>query len=139
MARSVRFQDIDAAGILYYPRAFEYFHDAYLAHLAAHGIDVPAVLRERTWGAPLAHAEADFRAPMYFGDPIVVEIEGAEVGRSSLSVRYRVRADSRETDPKVYCSGKTVHVFLDVTTFRPRDLPGDVRAAFSEPKAVPAA
>ena len=129
MPRVVRFQDIDAAGILFYPRALEYFHDAYLAHLAAKGIDLPRVLRERTWGAPIVRVEADFKSPMRYGDEIVVAIENAELGRSSLGVHYRVRANGDPT--RVYCSGKTVHVFIDPASMRPREIPEDVRGALA--------
>ncbi len=128
VARRVRFQDIDAAGILFFARAFEYFHDTYLALLEARGIDVPRVIREGAWGAPLGHAEADFSAPMRYGDPIRVAIERGEIGRSSLSVFYRVH---EEADPsRVFCTGKMVHVFIDVATRRPRAVPDDIRVVF---------
>ena len=133
MPRVVRFQDIDAAGILFYPRALEYFHDAYLAHLDNQGIDLPRVLREGAWGAPIVRVEADFKAPMRFGDEIIVLVEGADVGRSSLGVRYRVRASNDAS--RVYCSGKTVHVFIDPATQKPREIPDDVRAAFTSKEA----
>ena len=32
-----RFQDVDAAGIVFFARIFDYFHDAYVAFFAAHG------------------------------------------------------------------------------------------------------
>ena len=68
---------------------------------------------------------------MRFVDEIIVLVEGADVGRSSLGVRYRVRASSDAS--RKYCSGKTVHVFIDVATQKPRDIPDDVRAAFTRP------
>jgi 1,4-dihydroxy-2-naphthoyl-CoA hydrolase len=129
MPRTVRFQDIDAAGILFYARAFEYFHDAYLALLEDRGIDVPARIRERTWGAPLGHAEADFKAPMRYGDRIVVDIDGGTIGKTSLTVAYTVRS---ATDPtRVFCTGKTVHIFIEVPSLKPRDVPDEVRTAFA--------
>ena len=35
--RAIRFQDIDAAGIIFYPRVLEMFHDAYAAFLTFAG------------------------------------------------------------------------------------------------------
>ena len=62
-----RFQDIDAAGILFFARNFDYFHDAYLAFLEH--LEMP--LHEHLDGAefviPLVHAEADFAKPIRFG------------------------------------------------------------------------
>jgi YbgC/YbaW family acyl-CoA thioester hydrolase len=128
VARRVRFQDIDAAGILFYARAFEYLHDAYAALLEARGIDLPAVIRERRWGAPLAHAEADFKAPMRYGDRVVVAILRGAVGTTSLKVFYEVRA---EDDPAhVHCTGMTTHVFIDLSTFATRNVPDEIRSLF---------
>jgi YbgC/YbaW family acyl-CoA thioester hydrolase len=128
LERRVRFQDIDAAGILFYARAFEYFHDAYAAALEAGGVDLPTILREKRWAAPLVHAEADFKAPMRYGDPVAIEIVSGELGHSSLKVRYRVTAAN--DDAHVYCTGMTAHVFVDAATFAPRAVPDDVRGVF---------
>jgi YbgC/YbaW family acyl-CoA thioester hydrolase len=131
-SRPVRFQDVDAAGILFFARAFEYFHDAYLAHLTAEGVDFARVIAERTYGAPLVHAEADYKRPMLFGQNVVVEITEATLGTTSVTVHYRVRA---ERDPAaVHCTGRTVHAFVDREHFRPRPVPDEVRAALT-PKA----
>jgi len=50
--RAIRFQDIDAAGIIFYPRVLEMFHDTYAAFLAFAGAPLPEVLRSGTWLAP---------------------------------------------------------------------------------------
>jgi YbgC/YbaW family acyl-CoA thioester hydrolase len=127
--RQVRFQDIDAAGILFFARVFEYFHDAFAALLAARGVDLPKVIREESWGAPLGHAEADFKAPMRFGDAVTVEVERGEVGTTSLTVLFRIVAAA---DPsKVLCTGKAVHVFVDRETFRSVPVPAEMRAIFA--------
>src|SRR5512145_2250396 len=68
--RDVRFQDVDAAGIVFYPRVLEYFSDAFVAFLTANGTRLAEVLRERRWGAPLRHAEADYFKPLRYGDRI---------------------------------------------------------------------
>jgi len=129
LARQVRFQDIDAAGILFYARAFEYFHDAYAALLDARGIDLPAIIAQKRWGAPLGHAEADFKAPMRYGDRVAVDVLSGELGAKSLKVFYRVRAESDET--RVFCTGMTAHVFIDFATFKARAVPDEVRAVFA--------
>lgn len=129
MNRPVRFQDVDAAGILFFARAFEYFHDAYVALLDAHGIDLAKILASGTWGAPLASAEAAFKAPLRFGDRVAVEIERADVGTTSITVLFRVL--SEPDGARVFCTGKTVHVFIDRKTFRTIPVPDDVRAVFT--------
>jgi YbgC/YbaW family acyl-CoA thioester hydrolase len=136
LARQVRFQDIDAAGILFYARAFEYFHDAYAALLDARGVDLPKVIAEKRWGAPLGHAEADFKAPMRYGDRVAIDVLSGELGAKSLKVLYRVRA--QDDDSKVFCTGMTAHVFIDLDTFKSRAVPDEVRAIFTSSTGAPA-
>ncbi len=122
----VRFQDVDAAGIVFFARVFDLFHDTYLEWLAAAGVDVPRALRERTWGAPLVHAEADYAAPLRYGDEIDVVLEAIEEGKTSILVRYRIEGaatgDRRAT-------GATKHVFVSMPDARPRGVPDEVRRA----------
>ncbi len=110
--RTVRFQDIDAAGIIFFARYFEYFHDAYAEFLADTEAALPAALRAKAWAAPLVHAEADFLKPLRFGDPIEVELAEAELAEKRAVVRYRVwRGD------EVVAIGETVHVSIDPKAF----------------------
>jgi YbgC/YbaW family acyl-CoA thioester hydrolase len=125
----VLFQEIDAAGIVFYARIFDWFHDAYFAHLAAKNVDLPQVLSENTWAAPLVHAEADYHRPFRFGDRVTVEIVQGKLGEKALTLEYRIFEDR---DPSTACAtGTTVHVFIDRTTMRPRAIPDEVRAAFA--------
>jgi 1,4-dihydroxy-2-naphthoyl-CoA hydrolase len=136
MTRPVRFQDIDAAGIIFFARVFEYLHDAFFECLASRGIDIAAVLSSRAWGMPVVHAEADYRRPLRFGDAVAVELDSADIGESSLTARYTIRDASERA--RVYCEGRTVHVFIDRDTSRTRPVPDEVRAAFTA-AATPAA
>ena len=128
-SREVRFQEVDAALTIYFPRVLEHFSDAYLAMLQAGGVDVPRLLRENAWVAPLVHAEADYLGPMRFGDAISVEVVRTKVGETSYSVGYRTRsADGKRT----LAIGHTTHVIVDGTTFKPKKIPDDVRRALFE-------
>lgn len=110
MERVVRFQDIDAAGIAFYPRVLEYFNDALLAFLDASGVDLPEVLRRRAWGAPVRHAEAHYFRPLAFGDRVEVALVRAHLDLSEVCIGYRVYCLRRSV---VTCVGQTVHVFVD--------------------------
>jgi YbgC/YbaW family acyl-CoA thioester hydrolase len=123
MQRTVKFQDVDAAGTVFYPRVLEYFADVYMEALRVSGLDVPRMLREKTMAAPLAHAEADFMRPMFFGDEVDVEVVALEVGKTSASFGYRIRKGH-----EVAAVGQTVHVFVDGQAFKPIDAPAELRA-----------
>jgi YbgC/YbaW family acyl-CoA thioester hydrolase len=124
--RQVRFQDVDAAGIVFFARLFDYFHDAGVAWMDAHGLPLHRALADKAWGAPLKHAEADFLRPMRFGDEIQVAVAAARLDGSELSVGYRIaRAD------EVCAVGTLVHVFLDLATFRRVPPPPEMTAAIA--------
>jgi len=127
VAMAARFQDVDAAGIVFFARVLEYFHDAYLAFLADAGQPLPAVLAERRWAAPLRHAEADYLRPIRFGDALEVQLVRARFEGSTLVVGHRLAA----ADGAALAVGTTVHVFVDPATFRRADPPAGLVAAFS--------
>jgi YbgC/YbaW family acyl-CoA thioester hydrolase len=124
--RDVRFQDVDAAGIIFYPRVLEYFHDAYVEFLAHHGHPLPDVLREGRWAAPLRHAEADYFRPMRFGDRIEVALTRALVEATQITIGYRIE---NTITNELTTIGQTEHVFVDLASFERRDVPEDLAVA----------
>ena len=121
-----RFQDIDAAGIVFYPRFFEYFHDAYVAFLDGRGCELHSALRERRWAAPLRRVSAEYTRPLRFGDPFEVGLYGVNIEGSDVNVGYRVV----RPDGELVATGQTLHVWVDAQSFRRmRALPADVRDA----------
>jgi 1,4-dihydroxy-2-naphthoyl-CoA hydrolase len=124
---AVRFQDIDAAGIAFYGRVFDYFHDAYVAHLAARGLPLHEILAHRAWIMPLVHAEADYKRPLRFGGVYRIELRAEVIGRSSYTLRYRIVG----LQGQLHAEGTTVHVCIDLATDRPRELPEELRALLS--------
>ena len=126
--RDVLFQDIDAAGIVFFARLFDYCHDAFFAFLGSRGLSMAKVMQDGVWGSPLAHAEADYAAPLRFGDRVRVEIVGVDLGNTSMRVTSRVV----DFAGKQACSAILVHVFVDRATGRPCSVPADVREALKD-------
>lgn len=127
LERRVRFQEVDAAGTIYYSRVFEFFGDVYIDVIERNGLRLPSEMAKGEWYAPLIHAEADYLAPMRFGDIVLVSVVKIACGGSSATVGYRIA--SRDGRPLVV--GHTVHVFVDGKTFRPCPIPDAVRAALT--------
>lgn len=121
--RTVRFHDVDAANILFYPRALEYMSDVYVALFAARGYDLPRALDAGDVGVPLAHAEADYVSPLRFGDAIEVAIVAVRLGTKSFRVGYRVT----KATGGVAAVGQTVHVCIDRKRFAPIPIPDEIR------------
>lgn len=123
--RNVRFQDVDAAGIVFYPRVLEYMSDAYVAFLGACGMHVPRSIEAANYRIPLVHAEADYHAPMRFGDPIFVDVVAVKLGRTSFQVGYRIRHENG----RIAAVGQTAHVTVSLPNFVPMPIPDELRAA----------
>jgi 1,4-dihydroxy-2-naphthoyl-CoA hydrolase len=129
--RDVRFQDVDAAGIVFFPRIIEYMSDVYISFLTARGMHVPRSIESAEYRIPLVHAEADYFAPMRFGDPIRVEVVALKIGRTSFQVGYRVR----HADGRIAAVGQTAHVTVGLPDFKPIPLPEELRAALESKMA----
>jgi len=125
--REVRFQDVDAAGIVFYVRIFDYFHDVWADFLKASGEPLHRALQDARWGAPLRHAEADYFKPLRFGDPIEVAIVRAHAEPTEVTIGYRIGRPDGET----VAVGQTVHTFIDPGLFRRATMPEPLREAFS--------
>jgi 1,4-dihydroxy-2-naphthoyl-CoA hydrolase len=123
---TVRFQEIDAAGIVFYPRFFEYFHDAYALAMAQAGAPIHRAVNAREWAAPLKRVTADYFRPLRFGDPFTVAIVGVKIEGTDVHLGYRIELPGGA----VAAVGTALHVFIDPKTFRRAPaLPDEVRAA----------
>ncbi|MGK7311138.1 MAG: acyl-CoA thioesterase [Candidatus Longimicrobiales bacterium M2_2A_002] len=124
--RVVAFQDVDAAGIVFYARVFDYFHDAYVDFLRDRGAPLEAALRDGAWVAPLTRAEAEYLRPLRFGDEVEVVIAAIDLAETEYTVEYRV-----ELKDGVAAVGRTRHVSVDPETFRRAPVPGILRRALT--------
>jgi len=124
---TVRFFEIDRAGIVFFGRFFEYCHAAFeeLQH-AAFG-DPERAFTEATYAFPLVHAEADFKAPARLGEALTIEVSLAAKGERSLSFAYRILGPAGEGDLRATCLLR--HAFVDRSTFRSMAVPVEFVAA----------
>jgi 4-hydroxybenzoyl-CoA thioesterase len=89
--QTVRFGDVDGAGIVYYPRFFNYFHIAFEDFWNQNGErPYDQILSKDRVGFPTVHVETDFGIPLRHGDLIEVELTAKKLGKSSFTCAYRV-------------------------------------------------
>jgi YbgC/YbaW family acyl-CoA thioester hydrolase len=126
MRQIVRFGHVDQAGIAFYPRIFDYLHEAFEA-LWDDFVEVGYfhLIRERGIGFPLVRAEVDFRSPLRFGDRPEVRITCFHLGRSSLGLRYRYVVGER-----LALDARMTTACIDLATLKSREIPDEVRPAF---------
>ncbi len=122
-----RFQDIDAAGILFFGRNFDYFHDAYVAFLDSLGLPLDASLQTADFLLPLVHTNADFVQPMRFGERGEIELSLKRLGASSYTIGYVLKA----ADDTTITRGETVHCCVRRANFESHPLPQELRDALA--------
>jgi len=121
----VRFGDLDAAGIAYYPNLVNFLHEAFEDFFAGHvGRPYPEVYREGV-GFPTVKVEMEFLSPVRYGDRVQVGLTVERVGNSSVQIRYAGSVDGRAV-----FTARNVAVVVDMKTFRPTPLPAWLRERF---------
>ena len=119
----VRFADIDHAGIVYYPRFFDYFHQTFEQWwIAKKGPRAYADLLNRDRiGLPAVSAHCEYRSPLRFGDTATVTMGITRLSKRSATFRYLVHraADaSLQSSSAVLCAEGTVTcVIVDLQRF----------------------
>lgn len=86
----------DAAGIVFYPRYYEWFDASTHAMLAAAGLG-HARMRERygVVGTPLVETRARYRSPATYDEVLTAVSRVARVGRTSFVVEHRLSVGER--------------------------------------------
>jgi 4-hydroxybenzoyl-CoA thioesterase len=131
----VRFADVDHAGIVYYPRFFHYFHlafeELFRVRLGARAY-VDLLDKDRV-GFPAVRAEADYQAPLAFGDTAEIELTVERLGRSSITFAYKVWRAAEPERARVQCaSGKVVTAVVDLSAFKSVPVPARIAALLGD-------
>jgi 4-hydroxybenzoyl-CoA thioesterase len=124
----VRFDDVDYAQVVYFPRFFAYCHWVFEDFFTKEaGVPYAEMLQKRRVGFPTVHSEADFKLPLRFGDLCRIVMETTRLGEGSITNRYRLHnGDS----PRVSAVIQLVTASVSMDTFKPVPMPEDIRVAF---------
>lgn len=125
----VRFQDVDAAGVIFFARAFEYCSDALFAAIEQAGFPGRRMFVEREFVAPVKHAEAHYIRPLRYGDRVEVSMPLGLLRETDFTLGYRLR---RVSDREPVVVGEIHQVCVDVDTFRRRPIPAEFRAVLEK-------
>lgn len=83
----VRFQHCDPAGIVFYPRYYEMFHQVIEDWFANALNKSHPELINNDIGIPLVHAKCDFLSSSHIGDIVTFNLILKEIGRSSFTLQ----------------------------------------------------
>ena len=123
--RAVRFEDVDVVGIVFFANFLHYAHEA-MEHFFGdaeggyHGL----ILRRRV-GFPTVRVDAEYLAPLRYGDVVRIETSSARIGTRSAVLRYRfVRAG----DGRLAADVRHTVVCTDLDALASCEMPADVRS-----------
>ena len=123
----VRFGDVDHAGIVFYPKFFIYFHEAFERFFDDAHLHYYKLIDERHIGFPTVHIEIDYKAPLKYGDSLDLEVSVPKIGRRSATFRY---AGFRHRDGQHAVSAEITTACVDMDRFAAIEIPADLRALF---------
>ena len=132
--QKIRFDDVDGAGIVYYPRFFHLCHAAFEDFFdTAAPISYPELIRDRRLGFPTVAIESQFDAPLEYGDTAIVELAIDRVGRSSVDFTYTIR---RRRDGTHCFRAKVTTVLIDLDSRKPVPLTPELRTILEQSLAA---
>ena len=123
----VRFGDVDHAGIVFYPKFFIYFHEAFERFFDDARIAYERLIGERRIGFPTVHIDCDYKAPLKYGDSLDLEVSVSKLGKRSAVFRY---VGYRHRDGKHAVTAEITCACVDMDQFAAIDIPPDLRALF---------
>jgi acyl-CoA thioester hydrolase len=125
----VRFRDIDAFGHVNNAAFVTYLEQARIRYL----IDNLDIETPQHLPLILAAIQVDFRAPILFGQEVVIGTRVDWIGNTSLSMSHRMTAGTESDGAnRLVAEAATVLVAYDYATERPIRVPDPWRSAFAE-------
>jgi len=130
----VEWGDCDPAGIIFYPRYFEFF-DVSTTVLIERALGMKKIEYLRAYdfaGYPLVEIRAKFRQPTRFGDDVEIESALVACGRSSFKIEHRLTLAgvlaAEGTETRVWVGRDPA----DPTRIKSRPIPAEVVARLTQ-------
>ena len=120
----VRWEDIDAAGIINYQAYLRFFALAEAEMLREAGLNYRFLFEALGIWLPRVRVECQFHRPVKLDELLVVEAYSSRIGTKSLHLDFEVR---RRGDPELVAGGKYVLVCVRQEDFVPVPVPREIR------------
>ena len=125
----VRWEDIDAAGIINYQAYLRFFGLAEVELFRSCGLSYRRLFDELELWLPRVHVECDFFHPVTLDELLIVDAYFGRIGRTSIHLNFEVRR-SEERDV-VVATGKYILVAVKKGQFKPTAVPEELRDALA--------
>jgi 4-hydroxybenzoyl-CoA thioesterase len=124
--RPVKFEEVDAAQIVFFGHFVAYAHEAMEQLFAVLDGGYPRLILERRVGLPAVRVEMSFKAPARYGDALRIETSVGHLGNRSARLHYRM---ARKSDGVLVAEIAHTIVTTNLDTLSSCDMPADVRDA----------
>ena len=121
----VRWEDIDAAGIINYQAYLRFFGLAEVELFRSCGLSYKILFEDLGIWLPRVHVECGFFKPVTLDELLVVEAFFGKIGTSSIHLHFEVTR--KEVSGVIVATGKYVLVAVARGEFRPTPVPDLVR------------
>jgi YbgC/YbaW family acyl-CoA thioester hydrolase len=125
----VRWEDIDAAGIINYQAYLRFFGLAEVELFRSCGLSYRRLFDELGVWLPRVHVECDFFHPVTLDELLVVDAYFGKIGTSSIHLNFEVRRS--EDRDVVVATGKYILVSVRKGEFKPTAVPDVLRQALA--------
>ncbi|HKY05336.1 MAG TPA: thioesterase family protein [Blastocatellia bacterium] len=127
---TVRFGDVDRAGIVYYPVIFHYLHIAQEEFFANYvGLPYNRLIEEENLGFPTVTDSSQFFKPIKYGDLVDIVVEIARVGRSSVVFEFGLY---RQSTGELLAKSTETKVAVRMDTWEKAEIPEKYRDHFAK-------
>lgn len=134
--RPVRFEDVDAANIVFFARFLTYAHEA-MEHFFDPVVGkYVGLITKRRIGLPAVHVDVDFHLPLRYGDVVRIETSCEKLGNKSAVLHYRML---RAADVRLSAEVRHTIVTTDLATLTSCPMPDDVRQQLERHPYTPGA
>jgi len=123
--RTVRFGDIDGAGVIHFHHLFKWCHEAWEESIESYGLKTPDIFPGRRntisypkIALPIIHCEADFKHPIHTGEELTIQIEPKRINSKIFEVKTTFLCQEI-----VVASGLLRHMAIIAATRESCDLP----------------
>lgn len=125
----IRFDDVDGAGIVYYPRFFHICHKTFEDWFNDCGpVSYPTLIAKNSRGFPTVAISSEFISPLLYGDEATIEVAVKKIGNTSLICHYGIYKQKN-----VLCfSALITTVHIDLKTKKPVSISPDLRVFFEK-------
>lgn len=121
--RTVRFQDTDAAGVVYFANILSICHEAWEESLAASGIELQLFFRNQTFATPIIHTSSDFFRPLYCGDRLTIHLTPQQLSSDTFEVNYQVFNPAEKLVAQVTIK----HICINSVSRKRQELPTEIK------------